>query len=139
MISGIRKIIQSLEQAYTSRIETQFNYTPYLLSIAQELDILRIVQEALTNACKHSQGSYTFVGIKSDPVANHLSIRIEDNGIGFDQNQDYSTENHWGIHNIKKRVIRLNATLTIESTPGNGTTILLKIPIEAGGKKIIAR
>ena len=51
---------------------------------------------------------------------------IEDNGLGFDLN---TTNFGFGLTNIEKRMGNINGELIIDSTPGNGTTIILNIPV----------
>lgn len=89
-----------------------------------ELTLYEIINEAVQNIIKHAKA--TEVGIELNQEGRTLKLRIEDNGIGFDQNQIKS--DGIGLKNIKFRAEnQLNANLTIESSPGNGTIILVKI------------
>ena len=129
MLSGIRSVIRSLEQSYPITIDANINYPFQLLDIHQELDVLRIVQEALNNACKHSQGKQILISIQPDPNTDVLLIKIEDDGVGYDPTLDNFSENHWGIINIKNRTDRLNAILEISTAPEMGTKLLVNIPL----------
>jgi signal transduction histidine kinase len=98
---------------------TSLNLNPFV-----ELTLLKIINEAVQNIMKHAKA--TEVGIELSKDDKNLRLRIEDNGIGFDQNQ--VKKGGIGLKNLKFRAeSELNGNLTIESSPGNGTIILLKI------------
>lgn len=89
-----------------------------------EIQIFRILQELITNILKHAKA--TEATIQFSEENNLLNIMVEDNGKGFDVNQNTSGT---GLSNIEKRVEKMNGTLAIDSDKGNGTTIILNIPI----------
>ena len=95
------------------------------LNSGQALQLFRICQEAVTNACKHSGASQLMVSASSDE--KHFTIRISDNGKGFDLN----TENpgHYGLQNMKQRAEESNLQFSIESVHGQGTSILITTPV----------
>jgi signal transduction histidine kinase len=95
------------------------------LSPALETTLYRIVQEALTNATRYSGASD--VGILLERSDRGLRIFIEDNGIGFDPNV-IQTEGHLGLVGMQERAEMVGGTLTIESAPGSGTSIILEVP-----------
>ncbi|MGO1077506.1 ATP-binding protein [Inquilinus sp. CA228] len=85
------------------------------LTASQSLDLLRILQEALTNAFKHSGASRVEVGIRND--AGAVSIEVMNNGIGFDAAGDESRHGT-GLRSMRERARRLNATIAVVSEPG---------------------
>lgn len=90
-----------------------------VLSPQEGLDLLRICQEALSNALTHSQCSKIEIQLESD--ANRYHIIIADNGVGFDpQNQKGE---HYGLKNMEHRAKAIGAVLKITTHPGKGTTI----------------
>lgn len=110
------------------RIETETSGTPEHLSEVVEENLLRIGQEAVTNAVKHSKASRIVIRWEFDPESVVLSI--SDNGIGF-QSETCSgpKEGHFGLLGIRERTERLGGRLQIISNPGVGTTISVEIPI----------
>lgn len=89
-----------------------------------EIQIFRIIQELLANVIKHAEATEATIQFSEDE--QQLEVMIEDNGIGFNMNQ---TNLGFGLTNIEKRLQHLNGNMIIDSTPGNGTTIILSIPL----------
>jgi signal transduction histidine kinase len=92
------------------------------------LPILRIVQEALNNALKHSGARVARVTIDTTRVgdADYLDIRIADNGRGM------STDGVGGrgLLNMRNRALRIGAQLNIVSAPGSGTVVHLRCKLD---------
>jgi signal transduction histidine kinase len=92
------------------------------------LPVLRIAQEALTNAIKHSRARVVRVtlGVDHDGDSQWLSIRVTDNGRGLAATSNITGR---GMLNMKSRASRIAAFLKVESVPGAGTMILLRLPL----------
>lgn len=96
------------------------------LSPFNSLNIYRIIQEGLNNSFKYAQASkITITFFESPPYI--INILIEDDGIGFDVGSTKSSGKGFGLQNIQRRADKLGANLTIESKPGHGTRIGLKL------------
>jgi two-component system nitrate/nitrite sensor histidine kinase NarX len=92
----------------------------------QQLQLLFIVQEALSNIRKHALASRVEIALE-DSEDFHLTIR--DNGVGFDPLMLLEQgESHVGVHIMRERAQRINATFAVNSAPGAGTTVLLQLP-----------
>lgn len=86
----------------------------------------RVVQEALNNAVRHARAdSIEIVFEKEDQV---LKLEISDNGCGFDTNQMTSSQGI-GLSSMQERVRLLGGTLSIQSSPGAGTTVSAVVPL----------
>ncbi|HTZ64896.1 MAG TPA: GAF domain-containing sensor histidine kinase [Solirubrobacteraceae bacterium] len=90
-----------------------------------ETALYRITQEALTNATKHGQATRVVVEIHEDPTTVHLTVR--DNGRGFDPD---AQSDGFGLLGIHERTELLGGELQIESTPGKGTTLSARLPVQ---------
>ncbi len=96
---------------------------------AIETSLYRILQEALTNVAKHARA--TLVSIVLERRAGWVQAIVEDNGCGFDVEatlRSPGAANHLGLHSMRERVALVNGTIEIESTPGNGTTLYIRVP-----------
>jgi len=93
------------------------------LNSGQALQIFRICQEAINNACKHAQASV--LNIKADSSNNYFTIQINDTGKGFDLTKE--NPGHYGLQNMKQRAEESNLQLSIESSPGKGTSISVRL------------
>ena len=93
-----------------------------------EMQIIRIIQEALANVRKHAGSDRAFVRLSLK--GNRYNVIIEDSGQGFDASvpRKRSTP-HFGFQIMKERAESIDGTLDIESSPGAGTKITLSIPV----------
>jgi signal transduction histidine kinase len=100
-----------------------------------EYNLLRIVQEAISNALKHAQASSVVVQLNS--TAEQVTISIHDDGLGFDANQhlEHSQPGHYGLIGMRERASQIGATIDWQSQPRQGTTVTLGLPIAAAGVK----
>jgi signal transduction histidine kinase len=90
--------------------------------------LLRICQEALTNVKKHAQASQVEINLTFEEKA--VSLRVDDNGIGFDQ--ESILENRFGLISMRERAKLLGGFLEVRSEKGKGTHLLVNIPIDRG-------
>ena len=92
----------------------------------QQLQLLFIVQEALSNVRKHADASKVVVRLQD---RHDFTLTIEDNGGGFDPALlDEKGDAHVGIHIMRERAQRIDAALAVSSAPGSGTSITLTLP-----------
>lgn len=96
---------------------------------AVEIAIYRIVQEALTNATKHAKASRVSIQVRRS--GRELSCAIRDNGVGFDLGAVESDRRRSGLGLIgmRERLSAIGGTLAIDSAPGRGTTLLIRLPV----------
>jgi two-component system nitrate/nitrite sensor histidine kinase NarX len=91
----------------------------------EQLQLLFIVQEALSNIRKHAQADKVLVQVRD---AQDFSLSISDNGVGFDSAAvPASGDSHVGLHIMRERARHINADLAIESGTGAGTTVRLHV------------
>jgi len=98
------------------------------LTNAQASAVFRIVQESLTNVAKHAQAAHVDIAIERDDGA--LVVRIEDDGVGFSL-QAPRKPNSFGLLGLRERASLLGGEVTIESAPGEGTMVEVRLPNEA--------
>jgi two-component system nitrate/nitrite sensor histidine kinase NarX len=91
----------------------------------QQLQLLFIVQEALSNVRKHAGARHVKVSLRDD---HDFLLSIDDDGSGFDPAlQAANSDGHIGIHIMGERARRIDAALTVHSTPGGGTQVRLQL------------
>jgi signal transduction histidine kinase len=93
------------------------------------LSLLRIMQEALSNALKHSRANNIAVIVSSDE--HHLQIKIQDDGQGFDPTH---IQRGKGMAGMARRARSIGAELDV--LLGGGTTVIVKLPLELGAAAV---
>lgn len=97
---------------------------PGNLSPEVEQHLYRITEEALANVTRHADAATLTVGFKQQ--GSELKLTIRDDGVGFDP-EKMNYESHFGLQGIQERLLLINGTLEIESTPGSGTTLTVTL------------
>jgi signal transduction histidine kinase len=102
-----------------------------------EIVLYRITQEALTNVARHANAEN--VDIILERRSDHVSLIVEDDGGGFDVEQAFGAgEKGFGLINMRERAALVGGTLAVESNPGAGATIVVRIPaahVSGGGNQ----
>lgn len=127
---GIVEAIDSLvadARIEIPRVEFVHDLPTERLPDALETVIFRIVQEALTNARRHSRAKSAEVRVERMPGGIHVLVR--DDGRGF--NPATVQDRHFGLEGIRQRCRLFGASPTIASTPRKGTTIEVTLPLAA--------
>ncbi len=96
------------------------------LSPTAEVALLRIGQEALSNAARHGHPEHVDVELRAH--AQELILSIHDDGVGFDLAASAPREDCFGLDGMAERARNAGGTLTVVSTPGQGTTITTRLP-----------
>ena len=92
-------------------------------------DLLRIAQEAISNALRHAQPTDIKVSLRSDPP--NLVLKIRDNGSGIANARLISEGTGFGFANMRARAKNLGAKLDIRTASGRGTTVTVRLPIDS--------
>ena len=96
------------------------------LALGQQLQVLFILQEALSNVRKHSGAKRVHVRIDN---ARDFTLEVVDDGGGYDpQEVAQRTDVHVGLDIMRERAARMNAVIRLESAPGEGARVVLLLP-----------
>lgn len=108
-------------------IETSFEVSANIMQqplvMEQRRDLFLIFKEAVNNATKYSKASSVNIHLARNN--GHIRMTINDDGVGFDTSRISSSN---GLRNMKERAAALNGELTIQSSPGRGTSVGLEFP-----------
>ena len=117
--------------ALKARVEVEG--TPAPLPDEVEPHLLRIAQEALHNAAHHSQGCNAWVRLAYGP--NEVTLSVRDDGQGFDPQDTFDpAAGHFGILGMQERAERIGGVFRLESHPGAGTLVEVRVPIPDGAR-----
>jgi len=130
--SGIVAAIEYLcgERRQSGQLQIEFveRVQFHRLAAPLEVALFRIVQECLTNACRHSQSPK--ISVELSQLENRVRLAVQDWGVGFDP-QKVKGE-RFGLRGIRERVRLLNGAADINSAPGKGTIIIVDLPLAEG-------
>jgi len=91
-----------------------------------ETALYRIVQEAITNAVRHAHASV--VGVLLERIEDKVKVFVEDDGIGI-EDDPFSVQDRLGLVGMRERAEMFGGTLTVESSPGKGTAVIVEVPV----------
>lgn len=90
-----------------------------------QVQVLHVVQEALSNVRKHAQAHAVWVRLRQGPA---FEVEVRDDGLGFDAVHAAPDETHVGLRIMRERAARIGARVELESQPGQGTRVRLALP-----------
>ncbi|MFV0136799.1 GAF domain-containing sensor histidine kinase [Streptomyces sp. HMX87] len=125
LVATLRTQIQVLDRAHSARV-TFTGHGVRALPAAQEEAVLRVAQEALHNALRHSAAEH--VEVTLDRRGSGAVLRVTDDGSGFDPRAIRRAGRHLGLVSMRDRASGVGGRLTVESAPGKGTTIEMEVP-----------
>jgi len=129
VIPAVRSMCEEFKEVTKIDVDLKFSRLPETLSPEIEVTMYRIIQEALNNTAKHSEASRLSIHCAKD--RSSLTIRIKDNGKGFDQHDPAmnAPENSGtGLLNMKERAAFIGGTVSIRSSPRKGMEIKVQLP-----------
>jgi two-component system, NarL family, nitrate/nitrite sensor histidine kinase NarX len=94
-----------------------------------QVQVLHVVQEALSNVRKHARAQAVWVEVQQAP---QWRVEVRDDGCGFAAPHSAADETHVGLRIMRERAQRIGATVEVESVPGSGTCVVLKLPERLG-------
>jgi signal transduction histidine kinase len=136
LVPALREYLAQYRAQYglDVRLEASEDEPAILLDAETQAQVVRIVQEALRNVLRHAgTGRAT---LRVDRHGDGLRICVVDEGQGFDPSllEGRDDGRYLGLHTMRERAESVGGTLSVESRPGQGTTVVLQLPLyEDGG------
>ena len=127
LVEALTELADRLAQVYYIGVFTDFDEDAKIeVDSEKTLSLLRIVQEAVSNAVRHGEASEVLIKLNKDDDEN-LTLEISDNGRGFESSginhETLRVEGHRGLASMTERMSLMGGTLQISSKPGEGTRI----------------
>ncbi|MGV8911332.1 MAG: ATP-binding protein [Rhodoglobus sp.] len=132
MGAALRRLAHTQWKSETLNVRVQVS-DPLNLAMPQQTALLRIAQGAMANVVQHAQATHASITIDRD--ARGVRLTISDNGRGFDPSAVAGAtavgfSDSFGLTATRERVEQLGGTLTVDSRPGDGTTIIVELTVE---------
>lgn len=127
LAAALRWLIERMQVTDEPTVEIEVSGEPRQLPFEVETTLFRIAQEGLTNAFKHAQAHHVKVTLD---YRNGTSLSVSDDGIGFDYSaltDSGALRGGWGLAGMQERSNLIDATLTVRSVPGEGTTLTVDV------------
>ena len=125
LVAALQKQVMVLRTRYRMSVKVFLEDEPGV-SIDRKHALYRIAQEAIHNVVKHAQASTVTLRLACD--GRDVVLEVQDDGRGFDTTSSFP--GHLGLRSMQERAVRLYGTLTLESTPGVGTSVMARIPLQ---------
>jgi signal transduction histidine kinase len=127
---GLGAALQAMAQTATGPagpvIEVNVSGSERPLPAAVKFHLLRIAQEALANAIKHSEARRVSVDLEwADDL---VRLAVSDDGKGFNTQADFAPGPHFGLLGMRERVAKINGRITITTSPGAGCSVSVAVP-----------
>lgn len=127
LTASVEQIVERFKQESDGvQVYLQKEWLNTSLPTQIELQVIRIIQEALANARKHSEAKVVRVWMRGDETG-HYTVLIEDDGIGLSERQKQNADGeHVGLGVMRDRASRIGGTLSIEGEAGEGVQVRLE-------------
>jgi PAS domain S-box-containing protein len=129
-IAALDQYLKSFQAHYRIRIEMSLGegITENCFTPGAGVQVLRVIQEALTNARKHGTAGAVKVTIERN--ADQTEVTISDDGCGFEMGKlERESDNHFGLLFMRERIAQVRGSLKIDSRPGAGTVVRITLPL----------
>jgi signal transduction histidine kinase len=126
LVAALDRQAVALRARHKLTVQIDFCEEPEV-SLEVKEAIYRIAQEALNNIVKHARA--THVEIRLQCCEGLTTLEIQDDGVGFDAGREYA--GHFGLESMRERTAKLGGRLEIETAPGHGTLVRIRLPAES--------
>jgi signal transduction histidine kinase len=126
LVTALARVVDQFSSGENSHISFAVKGETRLLPPSIELNILRIAQEAITNAVRHSQGDRISVRLEYDRV--DVRLEVEDDGSGDIARTKPASGDGLGLPGMESRAQTIGGRLCLRSKPGEGTLLTLTVP-----------
>ncbi len=126
LVAALGRYIEDFQRRYQVQVDFVTRGLAERLPLMLETSLYRMVQEGLTNIARHAKANN--VSILIEQRQKGIRVIIEDNGVGFDPASKAYNQKSLGLQGIRERIQLFGGKLTIESQPGQGSSLFIEIP-----------
>lgn len=126
------RIARDFESSSGLLVDTSSVFVEHELPPTLQAQLIRIVQEALSNVRKHAHASRVILSVEQR--GDTLVLEVRDDGLGFDPAQT-AGEARYGLIGMRERAAMIGAELQVDAQPGAGTRVRLNLPLQAGERR----
>jgi signal transduction histidine kinase len=125
--AALRETADTIAATGGVRVSLSVEGVPRRSVPATEKHLLRIGQEAISNAVRHADATDVRVRLCYEPAS--VVLRVSDDGVGFDaEGAAHMDGAHWGLRSMRERAEQAGGRLRVRSSPGRGTDIEASVP-----------
>jgi two-component system, NarL family, nitrate/nitrite sensor histidine kinase NarX len=134
--AGLEETVQEVRQRSAMSVTLEWQVGNCRLSSNEEIHVLHVVREALSNAVRHAEADRVAISLEYD-ASRYLTVTVEDDGHGFEDAADRRF--HHGLSIMEDRVASLGGSLVIDARPGGGTRVRFRFtPSWSGSRDLLA-
>jgi len=126
LVESLVERMRGMDLDQSIRLDVQEGF-PSRPASSADMGVLRVIQEALTNARRHSGARNVWVGLRTE--GDYLIAEVADDGHGFGAESEPGV----GFASMRERALQLGGELAVESAQGEGTRVRLRVPMRAAG------
>jgi signal transduction histidine kinase len=123
---AVARAVEAWSEAAGIAAETRITGDAMTLTGETEVNLLRVTQEALNNIAKHARASQVVVSLSY--LGDTVTLDIDDDGVGFAGRAGPWADGGFGLIGMRERIASVGGELSVESAPGEGTTIAVSVP-----------
>jgi ligand-binding sensor domain-containing protein/signal transduction histidine kinase len=121
------RMTEQVSHEFGIPVVCQISGKPFEFEQSTVHELLMVAREAIYNAVRHGQPNRVQLGLRFEE--DNCSVKVQDDGLGFDPAMvPYLPAGHYGLVGIKERVSRMGGRLTLNSSTGAGTELIIQIP-----------
>jgi len=129
LIAAVEWQAQDFRRRSGTRCELRVDVPDLALDDSRSTAVFRILQEVLTNVVRHAAATEVSIAVRKED--RHLLVEVHDNGRGITETES-DARTSIGLLGMRERAHACNGTIVFQGSPGIGTKVILRIPLETG-------
>ena len=129
LVTALQAHFRNLREGASFTVDAEMEPVDHLLDDEAKLALYRVIQEALSNARRHSGTDRATLLLRAD--GERITAVVEDEGRGFNAAPVLEREGGLGLLGMQERAVMIGGRVVVESTPGQGTRVRVDVPVNA--------